>query len=97
MTWIISSLPTLAGEDEARTVVQEFYAWINGIVNEGIRSASHVPLALAGLQALVRKNPASLEEFAGNLLKMFGKVAREYIQNSSATTTTCSQPSQADQ
>jgi len=55
-------------------VVQEFYAWINGIINEGIRSARHVPLALAVLQALVRKNPASLEEFAGNLLKCLARL-----------------------
>ena len=80
MTRIISSLPTLAGEDEVPMAVQGFYSWINGIVNEGIRSNSHVPLTLAVLQALVRKNPASLEEFAGNLSKMFGKVARECIQ-----------------
>ena len=56
--------------------IQEFYSWINGIINEGIRSNSHVPLTSAVLQA----NPASLEEFAGNLSKMFGKVAHECIQ-----------------
>jgi transformation/transcription domain-associated protein len=37
-------------------------------------------LTLAVLQALVQKKPASLEDFAGNLSKMFGKGARECIQ-----------------
>ena len=69
MMWIISLLPTLAGEDKVWMVVQEFYSWINGIINEGIRSNSHVLLTLAVLQTLVQKNLASLTEFAGNLLK----------------------------
>jgi transformation/transcription domain-associated protein len=80
MTRVISSLPTPASEDEVPAAVQEFYSWTHGIVNEGIRSNSHVPLILTVLHALVRKNPPSLEEFAGNLSKMFGKVARECIQ-----------------
>ena len=76
MMRIISLLPTLAGGDEVPTAIQEFYSWINGIINEGIWSNSHVPLTSAVLQV----NLASLEEFAGNLSKMFGKVARECIQ-----------------
>ena len=74
MMQIISLLPTLAGEYEVQMVVQEFYSWINGIINKRIQSNSHVPLTSAVLQALVWKNPTSLEEFPCNLSKMFGKV-----------------------
>ncbi|KAF8309342.1 hypothetical protein DL93DRAFT_2085770 [Clavulina sp. PMI_390] len=79
LTKVIGHLPPNTGEDELPTPIQEFYTFLNNILGESIRSGSHTPLVLPVLKALVQKNPTSLEDFAANLAKLFGRHVRESL------------------